>query len=87
MTKSDRRSAWTVEGRDIFLKANLASHVGMLALCLAWGAVGCFSAASILFVLGGVVTGAGPRAEREAREAKKNRGKVLEITPAGKGDF
>ncbi|KAF2150212.1 hypothetical protein K461DRAFT_281449 [Myriangium duriaei CBS 260.36] len=66
-------SAWAVEGRDVFIKSGHAANVGYYAFGFAWGSVGCFLTAVVLYVLGGVVTAEGPARERRERKERAMR--------------
>ncbi|GAM90381.1 hypothetical protein ANO11243_084240 [Dothideomycetidae sp. 11243] len=73
-------TAWAVEGRNIFNMSGQTANIGLWAHGFAWGAVGAFSIASVLFVLAGVVTAEGPARERREREMRRNarKGIVME---------
>ncbi|KAF2805249.1 SUR7-domain-containing protein [Mytilinidion resinicola] len=75
-------TAWTVEGRNAFRRGGHSASLGKKAYGFTWGAMACFLIATVLFCVGGAVSGSGNRSSTVSRKrstrSTRSRGSFLD---------
>lgn len=75
-------TAWTVQGRDAFRKANLEAKVGVKLMAFTWAATACFLIATVLFCCSGAIgsdrSGVSRRRSTRSNRSARKRGSFFE---------